>query len=141
MASAVLFERQPFDRIVRWRTVANVLSIGFVTGMSLVGASIDGFTTLTYGCVIGIGGTRSTEGGQAALGQEAEVVIEATGNTMAVTKLIAPHVKRVLIANPLQVRAIAHAKVKTDKIDALVVAGDHGNRGTTTSFMKVLSLS
>jgi hypothetical protein len=30
IASAVLFERQPFDRIVRCRTVANVLSIGFV---------------------------------------------------------------------------------------------------------------
>lgn len=59
------------------------------------------------------------------LGQEAEVVIEATGNTMAVAKLIAPHVKRVLIANPLQVRAIAHAKVKTDKIDALTLAKLH----------------
>ena len=28
--SELLFERQPFDRIVRCRTVANVLSIGFV---------------------------------------------------------------------------------------------------------------
>ena len=28
-----MFDRQPFDRIVLWRTVANVLSIGFVTGM------------------------------------------------------------------------------------------------------------
>jgi hypothetical protein len=38
MASAVLLERQPFDRIVRWRTVAKVLSIGLVTGMSSEGA-------------------------------------------------------------------------------------------------------
>src|SRR5437879_13800555 len=30
MASAVRFDRQPFERIVRWRTVANVLSMGFV---------------------------------------------------------------------------------------------------------------
>jgi hypothetical protein len=30
IASAVLFERQPFERIVRCRTVAKVLSIGFV---------------------------------------------------------------------------------------------------------------
>ena len=30
MASAVLFDRQPFERTVRWRIVANVLSIGFV---------------------------------------------------------------------------------------------------------------
>jgi len=35
MASAVLFDRQPFDRIVLCRTVANVLSIGFVTGMRI----------------------------------------------------------------------------------------------------------
>ena len=59
------------------------------------------------------------------LGAEAEVVIEATGNTLAVAKLMAPHVKRVVIANPLQVRAIAHAKVKTDKIDAMVLAKLH----------------
>jgi hypothetical protein len=30
MASAVRFERHPFDRTVRWRTVAKVLSMGFV---------------------------------------------------------------------------------------------------------------
>ena len=59
------------------------------------------------------------------LGREAEVVIEATGNTLAVAKLMAPYVRRVVIANPLQVRAIAHAKVKTDKIDALVLAKLH----------------
>jgi hypothetical protein len=29
-ASAVLLERQPFVRIVLWRTVAKVLSMGFV---------------------------------------------------------------------------------------------------------------
>jgi transposase len=47
------------------------------------------------------------------LGKQTEVVVEATGNTMSVVKLMAPHVKRMVIANPLQVRAIAHAKVKT----------------------------
>jgi hypothetical protein len=30
IASAVLLDRQPFDRIVRWRTVAKMLSIGLV---------------------------------------------------------------------------------------------------------------
>ena len=30
MARAVLFDRQPFDRMVRCRTVAKVLSMGFV---------------------------------------------------------------------------------------------------------------
>jgi hypothetical protein len=41
------------------------------------------------------------------LGKNTEVVVEATGNTMAVVKLMAPHVKRMVIANPLQVRAIS----------------------------------
>src|SRR5438270_5149609 len=30
IASAVLLDRQPFDRIVRWRTVVKVLSMGLV---------------------------------------------------------------------------------------------------------------
>src|SRR4051812_30538096 len=51
-----------------------------------------------------------------------EVVIEATGNCMAVARVLSPFVKRVLIANPLQVKAIAHAHVKTDKIDAGTLA-------------------
>jgi transposase len=51
-----------------------------------------------------------------------EVVLEATGNTMAVVHILEPVVKRVVIANPLQVRAIAHAKIKTDKIDAAILA-------------------
>ena len=36
--------------------------------------------------------------------------------------MIAPHVGRVVIANPRQVRLIAHAKIKTDAIDATVLA-------------------
>ena len=51
-----------------------------------------------------------------------EVVIEATGNAMAVSRVLSPFVTRVVIANPLQVKAIAHAHVKTDKIDAGVLA-------------------
>lgn len=54
-----------------------------------------------------------------------EVVIEATGNAMAVTRVLSPFVARVVIANPLQVKAIAHAHVKTDKIDAGVLANLH----------------
>src|SRR5215469_2894271 len=46
------------------------------------------------------------------------VVIEATGNAASVAAVIGPHVSRVVIANPKQVRLIAHAKIKTDKIDA-----------------------
>jgi transposase len=50
------------------------------------------------------------------------VVIEATGNAAAVAAVISPHVKKVVIANPKQVRVIAHAKIKTDTIDAGVLA-------------------
>ena len=51
-----------------------------------------------------------------------EVVIEATGNCMAVSRVLSPFVKRVVIANPLQVKAIAYARVKTDKVDAGTLA-------------------
>jgi rRNA maturation endonuclease Nob1 len=40
------------------------------------------------------------------------VVIEATGNAASVAAVIGPHVSRVVIANPKQVRLIAHAKIK-----------------------------
>lgn len=51
-----------------------------------------------------------------------DVVIEATGNCMAVSRVLSPFVRRVVIANPLQVKAIAQAHVKTDKIDAGTLA-------------------
>lgn len=54
-----------------------------------------------------------------------EVVLEATGNTMAIVKLLKQHVGRVVIANPLQVRVIAEAKAKTDRIDAAALARLH----------------
>ena len=58
----------------------------------------------------------------AMLLKEDVVVVEATGNAAAVASVIGPHVKRVVIANPTQVRIIAHAKIKTDTIDAGVLA-------------------
>lgn len=54
-----------------------------------------------------------------------EVVIEATGDCMAVSRVLSPHVARVVIANPRQVKAIAHAHVKTDKVDAGTLASLH----------------
>lgn len=59
------------------------------------------------------------------LTKEDEVVLEATGNTSIIVRLLTPFVRRVAIANPLQVRAIGWAKVKTDKIDAAVLARLH----------------
>jgi transposase len=58
----------------------------------------------------------------AMLSKEDVVVVEATGNAAAVASVIGPHVQRVVIANPTQVRIIAHAKIKTDTIDAGVLA-------------------
>ena len=54
-----------------------------------------------------------------------EVVIEATGNSLAVSRVLTPFVSRVIVANPLQVKAIAQAHVKTDKIDATTLASLH----------------
>ncbi|WP_352522320.1 MULTISPECIES: transposase [unclassified Mesorhizobium] len=48
--------------------------------------------------------------------------IEATGNAAAVAEVLSPYVDRIVIANPKQVHMIAHAKVKTDTIDATVLA-------------------
>ena len=39
-----------------------------------------------------------------------EIVIEATGNTSAIVRVLLPFVGRVVIANPILVRAIAWAK-------------------------------
>jgi transposase len=61
------------------------------------------------------------------LRRDDDVVIEATVNTASIVRLLAPFVRRVVIANPPQVRAIAHAKIKTDKIDAAVLAKLHAS--------------
>ena len=58
----------------------------------------------------------------AGLKKDDIIVVEATGNAAAVAEVLAPHVGRVVIANPKQVRMIAHAKIKTDKIDAAALA-------------------
>lgn len=50
------------------------------------------------------------------------LVIEATGNAHAVAEAVAPFVGRVIIANPRQVHLIAKARIKTDVIDATVLA-------------------
>jgi transposase len=57
-----------------------------------------------------------------SLTHDDHVVVEATGNAAAVAEVLAPHVGRVVIANPRQVRLIAEARIKTDVIDATVLA-------------------
>src|SRR6056297_2043151 len=55
------------------------------------------------------------------LHKEDEVILEATGNTAAIVRLLSPFVARVVIANPMQVKAIAHARLKIDKVDAKIL--------------------
>lgn len=57
----------------------------------------------------------------ARLRPDDHVVLEAAGNTAAIADVLRPHVGRVIVANPLQVRLIAEARVKTDKIDAAIL--------------------
>lgn len=56
------------------------------------------------------------------LGATTRVALEATTNTWAVVAVLEPLVAEVVVSNPLRTRAIAEAKVKTDKVDALVLA-------------------
>ena len=53
---------------------------------------------------------------------DTHIAIEATTNTWAVVRLLQPFVAEVVVSNPLRTRAIAEAKIKTDKVDALVLA-------------------
>ena len=50
------------------------------------------------------------------------VVLEATGSAWAIARVLEPHVAEVVLAHPKRVRAIAEAKIKTDKVDARVLA-------------------
>ena len=50
------------------------------------------------------------------------VALEATTNCWAVADVLRPHVARVVVSNPMATKAIAMAKVKTDKVDAHVLA-------------------
>jgi transposase len=50
------------------------------------------------------------------------VVLESTGNALAIARILRPHVQEVVLANPMHVRAISHAKVKNDRFDARTLA-------------------
>lgn len=50
------------------------------------------------------------------------VALEATTNCWAVADVLRPHAARVVVSNPMATKAIAQAKVKTDKVDAHVLA-------------------
>lgn len=51
-----------------------------------------------------------------------EVALEATTNSDAIAVMLRGVVGRVVVSNPRKTRAIAEAKVKTDKVDARILA-------------------
>src|SRR5712691_4389876 len=56
-----------------------------------------------------------------SLAADDQVVLEATGNALAIARIIEPHVGRVVLANPRAVKS-ATQSAKTDKLDARTLA-------------------
>ena len=57
-----------------------------------------------------------------SLGQDDKVALEATGNSLAIARILEPHVGEVVIANSRKLRAIYEAKVKNDRVDSRTLA-------------------
>src|SRR5271166_4135329 len=51
-----------------------------------------------------------------------QLAVEVTSNTWAFVRLVRPYVAKVVVSNPMKTKAIAEANVKTDKVDAFVLA-------------------
>lgn len=56
------------------------------------------------------------------MGPTCRVALEATSNTWPIVGILQPLVADVVVSNPMRTRAIAEAKVKTDRVDAMVLA-------------------
>lgn len=54
--------------------------------------------------------------------EETQVLVEATGNSHLVYDVVSPYVGKVLLADPNRLKVISQAKVKTDRLDALMLA-------------------
>jgi transposase len=57
-----------------------------------------------------------------SLSPEDKVILESTGNALEIARILEPFVSEVVIANPMHVRAISHAKVKNDQFDSRTLA-------------------
>jgi transposase len=57
-----------------------------------------------------------------SLGEQDAVVLEATFHSWAIWSLLQGHGARIVVANSMQVKAIAHARIKTDRVDAHILA-------------------
>ncbi len=59
---------------------------------------------------------------QSQLRPDDRLAVEATTNTWPVVEVLRPFVSEIVVSNPLRTKAIAEAKVKTDKVDAHTLA-------------------
>ena len=57
-----------------------------------------------------------------SLGPDDRVARETTGTALSIARIIEPHIAGVQIADPRNVRAMTHAKVKNDRVDARMIA-------------------
>lgn len=57
-----------------------------------------------------------------SLGADDRVAMETSGPAFAVARILAPHVGEVIVTNAAEVRAISHARVKSDRFDARTLA-------------------
>jgi transposase len=57
-----------------------------------------------------------------SLAPDDRVALETTGNALSIARIIEPHVAGVLVADTRNVRAMTHAKVKNDRVDARMIA-------------------
>ena len=60
--------------------------------------------------------------GHEQLAVDDRLALEVSTNTWAVVDFLEPFVERIAVGNPLKTKAIAEAKIKTDKVDAEVLA-------------------
>lgn len=56
------------------------------------------------------------------LARSDQVVLEATFHSWAIVQILRRYVDRVVVADPSQLKAIANARIKTDKVDAHILA-------------------
>jgi transposase len=56
------------------------------------------------------------------LNSKDRLALEATFHTWSIVAILKPFVAEVVVSNPLRTKAIAEAKIKTDRVDALVLA-------------------
>lgn len=89
---------------------------------NIVAAFVDEGGKVVRRCEIGCTRGAITAFATRQLSAEDFVALEATTNTWAVVDLIEPHVAKVVVSNPMQTKAIANAKLKTDKVDSEILA-------------------